>query len=256
MRRRPTLLRLVRIGALALIGSSKPPAAYAAMAIVSTYGVSRQQRPLVDYRIADAPKKALIVGGIHAGTEANTVSLVQDLFTAAQADPTIAPSGLSLTFLVSANPDGLANDTRTLASGVDPNRNWPTDDWATDTYVSGPTLVSGGGGPYPLSEPEIRALAEFVLQLRPDLIVSYHSAAGLVTGGPRARALGLEAVYANTAGYDTGDWTAYPVTGDFAQWAESKQQIPTIEIELPDHENTDFDANLQGLKASLLKFAN
>src|SRR5215471_14831388 len=98
MRRRYTLLTLVRIGALALIGSSTPPAAYAATVIASTYGVSRQQRPLVDYRIADAPKKVLIVGGIHAGAEANTVSLVQDLFTAAQSDPSIAPSGLSLTF--------------------------------------------------------------------------------------------------------------------------------------------------------------
>ncbi len=83
------------------------------------------------------------------------------------------------------------------------------------------------------------------------MIVSYHSAAGLVTGGPRARALGLEALYASTAGYASGDWTAYPVTGDFAQWAEQQQGIPTIEVELPDHANTDLEANLAAVRAVL-----
>ena len=164
--------------------------------------------------------------------------------------PSFRPA-FGLTFLSAANPDGLANQTRMLANGVDPNRNWPTADWSVDTYVSGPTLVPGGGGPFPLSEPETQALAALVTQLRPALIVSYHSAAGLVSGGPSARAMGLEALYASAAGYAIGDWTAYPVTGDFAQWAEQRQGIPTIEVELPGHDHTDLEANLAAVRALL-----
>jgi protein MpaA len=219
----------------------------------SGYGVSREERSLFDFSLGQAPRTALIVGGIHAGSEANTVALVQGLSNAIEQDPGFVPPAMGITFLSAANPDGLANGTRMLSSGVDPNRNWPTDDWRTDTYVSGPTLVPGGGGPFPLSEPETQALANLVAQLRPALMVSYHSAAGLVTGGRQARAMGLEATYADVAGYSAGDWTAYPVTGDFAQWAEQRQGIPTIEVELPDHERTHLAANLAALRAILWK---
>src|SRR5262249_1131765 len=150
----------------------------------NVYGTSRQQRALVDFASPSTNRNVLIVGGLHAGQEANTVELVQQMFNAAQSDPSLTPTGIGLTFLVSANPDGLANESRMLASGVDPNRNWPTNDWTTDTYITGPVLVPGGGGPAPLSEPETQALATLVSQLLPALIVSYHSAAGLVSGGP------------------------------------------------------------------------
>jgi murein peptide amidase A len=221
-----------------------------------TVGTSRESRPVTDFKLAGGSQSALIVGGIHAGTEANTVKLVQGMLAAAQADPAFLPPELNATFLPAANPDGLANGTRMVASGVDPNRNWPTDDWATDTYAAASVIVPGGGGPFPLSEPETQALAALVTRMRPSLIVSYHSAAGLVTGGPAARAMGLESTYARTVGYAAGDWTSYPVTGDFAQWAERKQGIATVEVELPDHYSTDFDANLAALRETLWKLTS
>jgi murein peptide amidase A len=221
--------------------------------VAEGYGVSREQRSLVDFSLGQASRTALIVGGIHAGSEANTVALVQQLANAIEQDPSFIPPALGLTFLSAANPDGLVNGTRMLSNGVDPNRNWPTADWSIDTYVSGPTRVPGGGGPFPLSEPETQALASLVTQLRPVLIVSYHSAAGLVTGGRQARVMGLEAAYADVAGYPAGDWTAYPVTGDFAQWAEQIQAIPTVEVELPEHASTDLAANLAALRVILWK---
>jgi protein MpaA len=210
-------------------------------------GYSREGRPLVAYHVGARQAFVLVIGGIHAGTEANTAALVEQLLDAFR----FAPPDLTVTFLPVANPDGLTNGTRLLTSGVDPNRNWPTDDWSPDTYeagLSGPIHVSGGGGPYPLSEPETLALANFVLRVRPGAIISYHSAADLVMAGPAARARNLDLVYGMTAGYPVGDWTAYPVTGDFAQWAEH-QAIPTIEVELRDHTNTDLEANLAAVKA-------
>jgi protein MpaA len=214
-------------------------------------GYSAEGRPLIVYQLGAGSRSVLIVGGIDGGTESNTTALVDQLLDRLPNEPDLLRAGLVLLFLPAANPDGLASGERMLADGVDANRNWPTDDWSPDTYVAGPTLIPGGGGPYPFSEPETRALSGFVQQTHPSLIVSYHSAAGLVMTGPYARALGLDAVYAGVTGYASGDWVAYPVTGDFAQWTED-QGIPTVEVELPDHATTDFDANFRAFATLMM----
>jgi zinc carboxypeptidase len=214
-----------------------------------TIGYSRQGRPLLAFRVGRGRRSALVLGGIHAGTEANAAQLVQQLLDQAEATPEALPPDLTLVVVPVVNPDGFANGTRELASGVDANRNWPTDDWTGDTYEAGPRgplVLPGGGGTAPLSEPETLALAQFVLRLRPGALISYHSAASLIMGGPTAHALGLDVIYAASTGYRVGDWTSYPVTGDLAQWAED-QGIPTVEVELPDHQSTDFEANWSAL---------
>jgi protein MpaA len=231
--------------------TSTPAAAPAPPQLFETelVGYSRQGRPILAYRLGAGQRTGLVVGGIHAGTESNTAELVQQLLERAREEPDLLPPDLVLEWLPVANPDGLMNGTRLLSTGVDPNRNWPTLDWSADTYASsprGPELLSGGGGDGPLSEPETLALAALCLRLRPGALVSYHAAADLVTGGPAARSLGLDLVYAQAAGYRLGDWTAYPVTGDLAQWADD-QGIPTVEVELPDHASTDLEANWTGL---------
>jgi protein MpaA len=225
-----------------------PPELAARLIGTRVIGVSASGRPLSVYQLGAGPRSVLVVGGIDGGTESNTTALVEQLLEELPNTPDILHAGFVLLLLPAINPDGLATGTRMLADGVDANRNWPTGDWETDTYVAGPTLIPGGGGPYPWSEPETRALAAYVQEVRPSLIVSYHSAAALVMAGPAARGLGLDRVYAEITGYDQGDWVAYPVTGDFAQWSED-QGIPTVEIELPDHATTDFEANFSAFKA-------
>jgi hypothetical protein len=222
--------------------------------LAGAIGTSQAGRPLNIYQLGTGPHAVIVVGGIDGGTEGNTTALVEQLIDTLAGQPALVPAELTLLFLPAANPDGVATGVRWLNDGVDENRNWPTPDWATDTYVSGPTFIAGGGGAEPFSEPETRDLAAFVHQVRPELIVSYHSAAGLVMSGPAARRLGIDALYSNVVGYPAGDWTAYPVTGDFAQWAEN-QGIATIEIELPDHSTTDFDDNLGAFEAVLIRMA-
>ena len=223
--------------------------------LTGVIGTSQAGRPLTVFQLGSGPRAVLVVGGIDGGTEGNTTALVEQLIDTLVGQPGLVPPELTLIFVPAANPDGVAAGERWLADGVDENRNFPTGDWTPDTYVAGPTLIVGGGGSAPFSEPETRDLAAFVRQVRPDLIVSYHSAAGLVMSGPGAQRLGLNATYATTAGYATGSWTAYPVTGDFAQWAED-QGVPTVEIELPDHTTTDFDANLDAFRAVLAQLAS
>jgi len=63
--------------------------------------------------------------------------------------------------------------------GYDPNRNWPAD-WQPD-------YIQGGAGEYPLSLPESKCIAEFVLA-HPNITAgqSYHNAAGMMLRGPGA----------------------------------------------------------------------
>jgi len=227
--------------------SPRPPSAEGIIG-TQVIGYSSQGRPLTVYQLGAGPRSVLVVGGIDGGTESNTTALVGQLLERLQDAPDLLRAGFVLLLLPAINPDGLATGTRMLADGVDANRNWPTADWTPDTYVAGPTLIPGGGGPYPWSEPETRALAAYVQRVRPSLIVSYHSAAALVMSGPAARGMGLDQLYAAVTGYAWGDWVAYPVTGDFAQWSEN-QGIPTVEVELPDHTSTDFEANFSAFQA-------
>ncbi len=213
-------------------------------------GRSQQQRDIVSYALGSGPISVAIVGGMHGAYEANTEWLVWDLLHVYEQTPEAIPSNMTLVFLPEANPDGMANGTRFLADGVDPNRNWPTADWSPEAF--GPAgELDGGGGIAPMSEPETVTLANWIQQTRPVTILSFHSAGGLVMGGPLALQFGLVDAYLSAArGYVYLEWSYYPVTGDFAQWAED-QGIPTVEVELLTHADPDTERSLAGVQAVL-----
>ncbi|MCC7136911.1 MAG: peptidase M14 [Planctomycetes bacterium] len=74
--------------------------------------------------------------------------------------------------------DGRVNEDG--PGGVDPNRNFPCE-WR-------PEPEQGGAGPYPLSEPETRATAQFVLaHPRIAAVQSYHNAGRMILRPPAAR---------------------------------------------------------------------
>src|SRR5215813_13140433 len=110
-----------------------------ALASISTVfmqpeGSSAEGRAIEAYRLGHGPLTVVIVGGIHGAYEINTSWLVWEFLHAFEDDPEAVPDNLTLVFVPEANPDGLANETRLLADGVDLNRNWPTSDWAADTF--------------------------------------------------------------------------------------------------------------------------
>ena len=73
--------------------------------------------------------------------------------------------------------DGQVNEDP--PGGVDPNRNWP--------YEWRPEAGQGGSGPYPLSEPETRATALWVLaHPRIAAVQSYHNAGSMILRPPAA----------------------------------------------------------------------
>jgi hypothetical protein len=74
--------------------------------------------------------------------------------------------------------DGRINEDG--VGGYDTNRNWPAD-WQPD-------YIQGGAGEFPLSLPESKAIADFVLD-RPNIaaVQSYHNNGGMILRGPGAK---------------------------------------------------------------------
>jgi murein DD-endopeptidase MepM/ murein hydrolase activator NlpD len=201
----------------------------------------------------------VLVGAIHGAFEDNTESLARQLLAHFQAYPAEVPPGVSLWIIPAANPDGLANDTRWNGHQVDLNRNADTDldgcagnDWRTDTQTS-EGKHPAAGGPYPFSEPESRALRDFLADAR--IAVFYHGAAGAIFGDSCARhrpTARLAAVLAGGTGYPVPSegWTGYPITGDFGDYLAG-EGIAAATVELTDHDAPEFERNLAGVQAVL-----
>jgi hypothetical protein len=180
-------------------------------------------------------------------------------------NPEELPAGLGLDILTVANPDGLAAGSRQFQSGVDPNRNWGGSDWRTDAFDSNAQFRIGLGGNEPFSEPETRALGDWVLAARPAMVINYHSAGGFMFG-PRDGAPGeLAGIYADVSGYawpggaapgggGTRSPLGYSASGSMNVWLR-ETGIPAILVELSTPWYPEIDRNLSALKAVLHKLA-
>lgn len=222
-------------------------------------GYSVEGRPLEVYAFGAGPRQVMVVAGIHGGSEWNTIHLAHELMNHVARYPGDIPAETTLFVLPNLNPDGYARargvNGRVNANGVDLNRNWPTF-WLADWPRAGCWVyrpVTGGAGP--ASEPEVQALMAFILAHNLQGLFSYHSAAlGIFAGGhPHSTAGSVQLAQAVSAvsGY------AYPpidtgclYTGQFADWA-ANQGIPTLDIELTNHYDTDFRVNLAALRVLL-----
>jgi hypothetical protein len=194
-----------------------------------------------------------IMGGQHGGPEGNTVRLAWQLLAHFEDNPHEIPPEIRLVLMPEANPDGLARGSRQYGSGVDPNRNWGGADWSPDAADSNGAFRPGLGGPEPFSEPETQALRDYVLGLRPALVINYHSRGGFILGG-RAGTFGQ--AYAQASGYarptpgggGAGGVLGYRATGSMNVWL-GEQGIPGMLIELATTHDAEFARNLAGLRA-------
>jgi hypothetical protein len=213
--------------------------------------------PLTVFWIGAGPVTVVIQGAIHGGPEANTSALsfrLRDYFDARRSE---LPDGVRLALLPEANPDGIAVNSRFYLSSVDGNRNWDTPDWERDAYDGNGVLRRGLGGAAPMSEPETRATADWLLALRPAAVVQYHSRGGFVVGArelaePYGRASGyhVPALRPPGATGGGGGLLPYRATGTMGRWL-TLNDLPGILIELSDWTTPEFDRNLAGLRTVL-----
>ena len=223
-----------------------------------TIGKSVKGLPLEVYRFGTGPTERLIVAGMHGGGEYNTVQLAEQLMAYIDKHPEVIPPEVALYILHDLNPDGVARAHNYLgranANGVDLNRNWPVN-WQKDWPRAGcwtTTYVTGGTGP--ASEPETKALMAFIQSHHFDGLINYHSAAlGIFPGGIpiSAASKSLSQAVANVTTYhypalDTG----CDYTGGMVDWT-ANQGIASLDLELTNHADTDFDMNLRVLNVFL-----
>jgi hypothetical protein len=222
-------------------------------------GTTQGGASLQVFQLGGGPKRVLILGGQHGGPERNTVELANGLLDYFTDNPEEIPAGIELDILPVANPDGLANNSRQFLSGVDPNRNWGGADWRADAYDSNAQYRTGLGGPEPFSEPETRALADWVLAVRPALVINYHSAGGFMFGGRDGPVGDLSAAYADASGYSWPSPGApgggrsplpYSASGSMNVWLR-ESGIPGILVELSTPFYPEVDRNLAAVKAVL-----
>lgn len=221
-------------------------------------GYSVLGRPLEVYTFGSGSNERMIIAGIHGGNEYNTILLANKLIRHLAAHPEIIPPEVKLFILPSLNPDGEARSHdmygRANQNGVDLNHNWPAF-WKANWSRAGCWhYLTLSGGSAPASEPETQALMSFLISHHVQALISYHSAAmGIFPGGipPDANSLKLAAAVAEVSDYpyppiDTG----CDMSGALVDWA-SVQGIAALDVELTDHEHTDFQQNLKILEVLL-----
>lgn len=235
-----------------------------------TVGSSVSGRPIEVYTFGSGENHLLFVGGIHGGYEWNSILLAYTLIDQLTATPSMRPENVKVSIIPSANPDGLftvlgkggrftldealavgeTTKGRFNINNVDLNRNFDCK-WQPESTWRG-TPVSAGTSAF--SEPEARAIRDFVLQDNPDAVIFFHSQASAVYASECHNGIlpvtrDIMNLYAQASGYKAVDtFDAYPITGDAEGWLASID-IPAITVELATHQTIEWDKNLAGITA-------
>jgi len=241
-------------------------------------GTSVGGNPIIAYQYGTGTAELLVVGGIHGGYEWNTVLLAQQLADYLKANPSVIPSNVKVTVIPVLNPDGLAKvagtttgnfaaaqvsaSQSTLTSGrfngstVDLNRNFDCDWQSTGTWQN----ISVSGGSSAFSEPESKAIENYIQANTPAAVLVWYSAAGGVYAsschnGVSKETDSLVKTFAAASGYTAHEtFDSYPTTGDMTNWL-AKVGIPTISVLLTNHTDTEWSKNIAGVKALLAQLS-
>ncbi len=171
--------------------------------------------------------------------------MLRSLIDYLEANIGVIPASRTIIIIPIDNPDGYAANRRTNANNVDLNRNFPANNWKAGVTEPGGVYLAYGGGTAPLSEPESRALANYVAGQNPVLVMSYHAAAHLVAANESGNSLSLAYIYGRLAGYPVyGNEAAsefdYDTTGAFEDWLHDAHAIPCILVELITKTGNEF----------------
>lgn len=240
---------------------------------VKTIGSSVEGRDITAYTFGSGDTHLLFVGGIHGGYEWNSVLLAYTFIDHLKEHPSFIPDNIQISVIPAANPDGLYEVVGTAgrfdredvseegqergrlnANDVDLNRNFackwqPTSRWRGQTVDAGTEAFS---------EPEARAIRDFVTAHEPEAVIFWHSQSDAVYASQCENGILSETktvmnTYADAAGYPAvASFDAYEITGDAEGWLASIG-IPAVTVELSSHEAIEWQKNKQGIEA-LLKY--
>jgi murein peptide amidase A len=207
-------------------------------------GTSVEGRPIPGYTIGNGADKIFYIGTIH-GNERSSQYLLSDWIDWLETNPEKIPSGKTIVILPLLNPDGYASNSRFNAHNVDLNRNFGSLSWKKDVKVPGGGILENGGGSAPLSEPETKALIDYITEQDPSLIISYHSQGSIVIPNGSGNSAALALLYAESVKYqyvqaETENTFEHDTTGALEDWLYESAGIPTVLLELNSHNNPDL----------------
>jgi predicted deacylase len=193
----------------------------------NNWAYSSLQKPIALWEWKhNTERPVLFIGGVH-GDEPEGVWLAETLANWLQTQALNQKAHLLRNFLLITclNPDGFFKNERTNANGVDLNRNFPSNDWSSETKA--PRYFPGK---IPNSEPETKALVQLVEQKKPQLIIHFHSWEPCIvyTGAPAKK---VSELLGTASGYLAKEDIGYPTPGSLGQYAWLTHQIPVICME-------------------------
>ena len=222
-------------------------------------GQSAGGSDIIAYHFGSGSKEVLLIGGIHGGFAPGTVTVMENYVDSLKKENSL-PSDLRLTIIPLLNPDSLNKGTglagRLNNNNVDLNRNFGCN-WKEEG-VWRQQSVSGGKEAF--SEPEAKALRNYIDNNRPTAVVAYYAASGGVyvsacDGIVNEEASNLVDVYANASGYKANKtFDSYVTNGDLTNWL-AKENIPAISVLLTNYTNPELAKNLKGIEAVLMEIA-
>jgi murein tripeptide amidase MpaA len=191
-------------------------------------------------------------------------------------NPGAVPANVKVTVIPVLNPDGLnlvtgkvgrfdAGDVskvqsvltsgRFNANNVDLNRNFDCDWKASGVWQT--KTVSGGASPF--SEPESKAIKNYVESHKIAGAITWYSSAGGVYAsnchnGVSPETNALTATYSSASGYPAyKEFNFYEITGDMVNWF-ARNNIPAISVLLTNHTDTEWAKNKAGVEAVLSSY--
>lgn len=215
---------------------------------VFSIGTSVQGRSILAYRFGNGSSRIVYVGGTH-GNEKSSVYTLNAWVDYLERNYASIPSRRTIVVIPNLNPDGFAVNSRTNANNVDLNRNFPANNWKKGVTMPGGSYNPKGGGSKPLSEPESKALANYVQSTGPRLVLTYHAAAGVVMPNDSGDSDKLARVYDQKSNLyyqpnsQTGEIFEYDTTGAFEDWLHDKVGTPAVLVELWTMSSSEFYKN-------------
>ena len=179
-------------------------------------GSSRDGRSVRAVTSGRGGPRVALIAGIH-GDEQEGLRHLDEIVALVRGVPR------TVRLIADANPDGTAANTRTTASGVDPNRNWPAGNFRAGLRH----------GPRPLSEPAVAAVHRDLVDFDPALIIVLHAARSgpfVNYDGPARK---LAAAFRDGAGapWHVRPSMGYPTPGSLGTWAGVDRGIPILTVE-------------------------
>ncbi len=163
---------------------------------------------------SESAKNILVIGVFH-GDEPQGKFLIENY---------LKHNDSSLLFIPCLNPDGLAQNIRTNANGVDLNRNFPTENWELTEKNE------FFGGTAPASERETKFLVNIIEKYKPRLILTLHAPFKVVNYDGDAEYIAQK--ISKIIRYPVEANIGYPTPGSFGTFAGIENKIPTITLEL------------------------